>query len=149
MAAGATKAFNDAVLKTRKGVYAEGDTWQLVFLSDTYASIDTDLTNPTSASFTPVVGGNVAASYTLTSITIDRVTNVIKFDAADIGQILKNASNPADLKTALLRNATVTNDAIQAWDMTTDGTASLDLINNDFTFSFGAGGINTSTNQSA
>jgi hypothetical protein len=149
MAAGATKAFNDAVLKTRKGVYAEGDTWQLVFLSDTYASINTDLTNPTSATFTPVVGGNVAASYTLASITIDRVTNVIKFDAADIAQILKNASNPADLKTALLRNATVTNDAIQAWDMTVDGTASLDLINNDFTFSFGAGGINTSTNQSA
>ena len=65
MAAGATKAFNDAVLKTRKGVYAEGDTWQLVFLSDTYASINTDLTNPTSATFTPVGGGNVAASYTL------------------------------------------------------------------------------------
>tara|TARA_R110002051_G_scaffold180067_3_gene249696 strand:+ start:137 stop:586 length:450 start_codon:yes stop_codon:yes gene_type:complete len=149
MAAGETKAFNDAVLKARKGVYAEGDTWQLVFLSDTYASINTDLTNPTSATFTPVVGGNVAASYTLASITIDRVTNVIKFDAADIGQILKNASNPADLKTALLRNATVTNDAIQAWDMTADGTTSLDLINNDFTFSFGAGGINTSTNQSA
>ena len=149
MAAGSTKAFNDAVLKTRKGIYAEGDTWQLVFLSDTYASINTDLTNPTSASFTPVVGGNVAASYTLGSITIDRVTNVIKFDAADIAQILKNASNPADLKTALLRNATVTNDAIQAWDMTADGTTSLDLINNDFTFAFGAGGINTSTNQSA
>ena len=149
MAAGSTKAFNDAVLKTRKGAYAEGDTWQLVFLSDTYASINTDLTNPTSASFTPVVGGNVSASYTLGSITIDRVTNVIKFDAADIGQILKNASNPANLKTALLRNATVTNDAIQAWDMTADGTTSLDLINNDFTFSFGAGGINTSTNQSA
>lgn len=149
MAAGSTKAFNDAVLKTRKGAYAEGDTWQLVFLSDTYASINTDLTNPTSASFTPVVGGNVSASYTLGSITIDRVTNVIKFDAADIGQILKNASNPANLKTALLRNATVTNDAIQAWDMTADGTTSLDLINNDFTFTFGAGGINTSTNQSA
>ena len=149
MAAGSTKAFNDAVLKTRKGIYAEGDTWQLVFLSDTYASINTDLTNPTSASFTPVVGGNVATSYTLGSITIDRVTNVIKFDAADIGQILKNASNPANLKTALLRNATVTNDAIQAWDMTADGTTSLDLINNDFTFTFGAGGINTSTNQSA
>ena len=149
MAAGSTKAFNDAVLKTRKGIYAEGDTWQLVFLSDTYASINTDLTNPTSASFTPVAGGNVAASYTLGSITIDRVTNVIKFDAADIGQILKSASNPANLKTALLRNATVTNDAIQAWDMTADGTTSLDLINNDFTFTFGAGGINTSTNQSA
>jgi hypothetical protein len=149
MAAGETKAFNDAVLKTRKGTYAEGDVWKLVFLSDTYASVDTDLTNPTSASFTPIAGGNVSASYTLGSITIDRVANVIKFDAADIGQILKDALNPADLKTALLINETVTSDAIQVWDMTADGATSLDLINNDFTFSFGAGGINTSTNQSA
>ena len=149
MAAGETKAFNDAVLKTRKGVYAEGDVWKLVFLSDTFASIDTDLTNPTSLSFTPVAGGNVAASYTLGSITMDRVANVIKFDAADIGQILKDALNPADLKTALLIDETVTSDAIQVWDMTADGATSLDLVNNDFTFSFGAGGINTSTNQSA
>ena len=149
MAAGATKAFNDAVLKTRKGVYAEGDVWKIVFLSDTFASIDTDLTNPTSSSFTTVAGGNIAASYTLGSITIDRASNVIKFDAADIGQILKDALNPADLKTALLIDETVTSDAIQVWDMTADGTTSLDLVNNDFTFSFGAGGINTSTNQSA
>ena len=150
MPAGDTKAFNDAVLKTRKGVYAEANVWQLVFLSDTYASIDTDLTNPTSATFTPVTaGGNVAASYTLGSITIDRVTNVVKFDAADIGVILKDALNSVGVRTALLRNSTVTNDAIQVWDMTADGTTALDLVNNNFTFTFGAGGINTSTNQSA
>ena len=149
MASGDTKAFNDAVLKSKKGVYAEANVWEIVFLSDTYASVNTDLTNPTSASFTPVSGGNVAASYTLGSIVIDRTANVIKFDAADIPKILKSANNPATVKTALLRNATVTNDAIQVWDMTTDGTTPLDLVNNDFTFSFGVGGINTVTNQSA
>tara|TARA_R110002111_G_scaffold44030_9_gene80266 strand:- start:41 stop:490 length:450 start_codon:yes stop_codon:yes gene_type:complete len=149
MAAGDTKAFNDAVLKSKKGIYAEGNTWEIVFLSDTYASVNTDLTNPTSASFTPVSGGNVAASYALGSIVIDRTSNVIKFDADDIPQILKSGTNPVTVKTALLRNATVTNDAIQVWDMTIDGTTSLDLANNDFTFTFGAGGINTVTNQSA
>jgi hypothetical protein len=149
MAAGDTKAFNDAVLKSKKGVYAEADVWQIVFLSDTYASVNTDLTDPTSASFTPVTGGNVAASYTLASIVIDRASNVIKFDAADVPQILKDGANPSTVKTALLRNSTVTNDAIQVWDMTTDGSTALDLVNNDFTFSFGSGGINTVTNQSA
>lgn len=149
MAAGDSKAFNDAVLKTRKGLYAEGDAWELVFLSDTYASMDTDLVNPTSATFTPVVGGNIAASYVLANVNVNRVTNVVTFDADDIGQVVKNAANPVDLRTALLRNATVTNDAIQVWDMTADGTTALDLVNNDFTFSFGASGINTSTNQSA
>ena len=149
MASGDTKAFNDAVLKSKKGVYAEANVWEIVFLSDTYASVNTDLTNPTSASFTPVSGGNVAASYTLGSIVIDRTANVIKFDAADIPKILKSATNPSTVKTALLRNATVTNDAIQVWDMTTDGTTPLDLVNNDFTFSFGVGGISTVTNQSA
>lgn len=29
--------------------------------------------------------------------------------------------------------------------MTTDGTTALELVNNDFTFSFGATGINTTT----
>ena len=149
MPVGDTKAFNDAVLKSKKGVYAEDDVWQIVFLSDTYASVNTDLVNPTSASFTPVTSGNVAASYTLGSIVIDRTANVIKFDADDIPKILKSGTNPTTIRTALLRNSTVTNDAIQVWDMTIDGTTSLDLANNDFTFTFGAGGINTTTNQSA
>ena len=149
MAAGDTKAFNDAVLKSKKGVYAEANVWQIVFLSDTYASVNTDLANPTSASFTAVSGGNAAASYTLANTVIDRTGNIIKLDFDDVPQILKSGTNPATVRTALLRNSTVTNDAIQVWDMTIDGTTALDLVNNDFTFSFGAGGINTITNQSA
>ena len=149
MAAGDTKAFNDAVLKTRQGDYSDTDTYQVVFLSDTYATVNTDLTNPTLASFTATSGGNVAASYTLTGVSVTRAANVITFDAADIGTITKNALNPADLRCALLINQTVSNDAIQVWDMTSDGTTALDLVNNDFTFSFNVNGINTSTNQSA
>lgn len=147
MAQGETKLFNDYVLKDRQGVYATANDWQIVFLSDTYASINTDLTNPTSASFTITSGGNVAASYALTGEAVTRSAALITFDANDIGTILKDAGNPADVRCALLRNATVTNDAIQVWDMTTDGSTALDLVNNDFTFNFGAGGINTSTNN--
>lgn len=147
MAQGDTKLFNDYVLKDRQGVYATANNWQIVFLSDTYASVNTDLTNPTSASFTITSGGNVAASYPLTGKTVTRSAAVITFDAADIGTILKNASNPADVRCALIRNASVTNDAIQVWDMTADGSTPLDLVNNDFTFNFGASGINTSTNN--
>ena len=147
MAQGDSKLFNDYVLKARKGVYAEGNDWRLAFLSDTYASINTDLTNPTLASFTNTSGGNVAANYVLTGEAFTRSGATITFDANDIPTIAKSGTNPADLRCALLYNATVTNDAVQVWDCTADGTTPLDLANNDFTFSFSASGIQTTTNS--
>lgn len=146
MAAGDSKIFNEYVLKERQGDYSEGDNWRLSFISNTYASISADLATPTISSVTVTSGGNVAASYLLASVAYTRSTNVIKFDATDIGQILKNGSNPADLKCAVIYNDTsAADDLVQIFDMTSDGTTSLDLINNDFTFTFGAGGINTAT----
>lgn len=146
MAAGDSKLFNEYVLKERKGTYLEADVWSLAFVSNTYASVSADLANPNIASVTVTSGGNVAATYALGSAAYTRATNVVKFDATDIGQILKNASNPADVRCAVVYNNTsVADDLVQIFDMTTDGTTALDLINNDFTFTFGAGGINTAT----
>lgn len=146
MATGDSKIFNEYVLQERKGTYDEGDDWRLAFISNTYASVSADLATPTISSVTVTSGGNVAASYLLASIAYTRATNVIKFDAADIGQILKNASNPADVKCAIVYNDTEVGDPlVQIFDLTTDGSTSLDLVNNDFTFTFGAGGINTAT----
>lgn len=146
MAAGDSKLFNEYVLKERKGTYAEADVWTLAFISNTYASVSADLANPNLASVTVTSGGNVAVSYNLASAAYTRTTNVIKFDATDIGTITKNASNPADVRCAVVYNNTsAADDLVQIFDMTTDGTTALDLVNNDFTFSFGAGGINTAT----
>ena len=86
MAAGDTKLMNDFVRKDRLGTYLLADDWQIVFVSDTFASIDSDESNPTEATYTVVSGGNFAASYSLTSEAVTRVGAVIKFDAADIGQ---------------------------------------------------------------
>jgi len=52
MAAGDTKLFNEFVLKERQGEYSEGDTWKLAFISETFASISDDLSNPTLSSVT-------------------------------------------------------------------------------------------------
>jgi hypothetical protein len=146
MAAGDSKLFNEYVLQERKGTYAEADAWRLAFVSNTYASVSADLATPTISSVTVTSGGNVAASYLLASAAYTRATNVIKFDATDIGQILKNASNPADVKCAVIYNDTAAGDPlVQIFDLTTDGSTSLDLVNNDFTFTFGAGGLNTAT----
>jgi len=146
MAAGDSKIFNEFVLQERKGTYAEADAWRLAFISNTYASVSADLATPTISSVTVTSGGNVAASYLLASAAYTRATNVIKFDATDVAQILKNASNPADLKCAVIYNDTAVGDPlVQIYDMTTDGSTSLDLVANDFTFSFGAGGLNTAT----
>lgn len=146
MAAGDSKVFNEYVLKLSKGEYAEADAWTLAFISDTYASVSSDLANPTLSSVTVTSGGNVSASYVLGSAAFSRAANVIKFDATDIGQIAKNASNPTDLRCAVIYNDTaLSDDLVQIFDMTTDGTTALDLVNSDFTFTFGAGGINTAT----
>jgi hypothetical protein len=147
MAQGDTKLFNDYVLKDRQGSYSSADDYRLAFVSDTFAAINSDATNPTLATFTNTSGGNVAANYALANESFTRSGATITFDADDIGTITKSASNPADLRCAILYNATVSNDAIQAWDCTSDGTTPLDLVNNDFTFSFGASGIQISTNN--
>ena len=146
MAAGDTKLFNEFVLKERQGDYAEGDTWKLAFISDTYASVSDNLANPTLSSVTVISGGNVAASYTLANVAYTRSANVIKYDADDIGTISKSGSNPSDLRCAVIYNDTsASDDLVQIFDMTADGTTALDLANNDFAFTFGAGGINTAT----
>lgn len=147
MAAGDTKLMSDTIRKDRIGTYALADNWQLVFFSDTFASIASTTANPTSATYTVVSGGNFPANTVLANEAITRSGAVIKFDADDIGQIAKNASNPA-IKTAGLINATNSNDLFQVWDVTADGTTAVDTVNNDFTFNFGSGGVNTSTNTS-
>jgi hypothetical protein len=146
MAAGDSKIFNEYVLKERQGTYAQADVWSLAFISNSYASLSADAGTPNLSLTTVVSGGNVNATYALGSAAYTRATNVIKFDSADIGEILKNASNPADVRCAVVYNNTsAADDLVQIYDMTSDGNTPLDLVNNDFTFAFGAGGINTAT----
>jgi hypothetical protein len=67
-------------------------------------------------------------------------------DATDIATIAKNASNPATVKCAIIYNDTsASDDLVQVFDLTADGTTAIDLVNNDLAFTFGAGGINTAT----
>ena len=146
MAAGDAKIYRDFVLKNNEGAYTEADTWTLAFVSDTYASLNVDATNPQLSGVTVVSGGNVAAAYNLASFAITRATTTITFDAADIGTISKNASNPATARCAVIYNNTsVNDDLVMAFDLTTDGSTALDLVNNDLTFSFGASGLMTAT----
>jgi hypothetical protein len=146
MAAGDSKIFNEFVLKERNQTYGVSDVKTLAFVSNTFASVSADLANPNLSSVTVVSGGNVAAGYTLASAVMSRATNVIKFDATDIGSIAKNASNPATVRCAVIYNNTsAADDLIQIYDLTADGSTAIDLVNNDFVFNFGAAGINTAT----
>jgi hypothetical protein len=146
MAAGDSKIFNEFVLKERNQTYGVSDVKSLAFISNTFASVSDDLANPNLSSVTVTSGGNVAAAYTLGSAVMSRTTNVIKFDATDIGTITKNALNPADVRCAVVYNNTsAADDLIQIYDMTANGTTAVDLVNNDFVFNFGTGGINTAT----
>lgn len=142
MAQGEAKNFRDWGLKKDKGEYQEVDTYSLVFLSDLYAAVNIDATNPQLSNFTVTSGGNIPTSTTLVNFTITRAGANVTFDADDPAGYPKDALNPADARTLLLINDTsVNDDGVQVFDLTTDGSTPLDLINNDLTFQFGAQGI--------
>lgn len=147
MAAGDNKIFRDFVLKVNEGTYSEGDVWSLAFVSDSYSSIDADASNPNlGATVTVTSGGNVSASLNLSNFTITRSGGTITFDADDIATISKNASNPSDVRSAVIfNNTSASDDLVCAFDLTSDGSTALDLVNNDLAFTFGAGGIITAT----
>lgn len=142
MAAGDSKIFNDFALKLAKKTYdlASGsDAFAISFVADTYASVDADSTNPNISGFTPLSGGNFIAATTLVSTAITRTGANLKFDFDDLVTIAKNASNPATIKVALIKH-TATGDLYKAVDLTSDGSTSIDVINNDFDYAVAAAG---------
>lgn len=145
MAQGDAKLLRDFPLKANRGEYAPADTYSLVFLSTTFSTIDVNATNPNLASYTQTSGGNIVKT-ALANFTITRATTTITFDADDPATFLKDAANPADVRSLLVINDTsVSDDAMQAFDLTTDGTTPLDLVNNDLVIQFSASGILTAT----
>lgn len=145
MALGDSKYLRDFALKINRQVYAPTDTYSIVFLSDTFASIDVNASNPQLSSYTETSGGNISKT-ALSNFTITRLNEVITFDADDPATFASNASNPTDCRTILIINDTSPNDdAWQAVDATTDGTTPIDLVNNDLSIQFNASGIMTIT----
>lgn len=147
MARGDQKAFYDYPRKAGLGNYNNStNTFKVALLTDTYASVSQTLTDPVLTSFTEVTpGGNYSAGgITLTTVTWTRAGAVTKLDADDLS-LLKNASNPANARTALVYNDTVADNAYSVVDLTTDGTTPLDLVNNDLNITWNASGIITAT----
>ena len=145
MALGTSDYVRDWPLKLNEGQYLEADTYTATFLSDTYASINLDATNPQLSDYTQTTGGNIVAT-NLVNFTISRATTTITFDADDLPTFAKDAANPTDVRVLLIFNNTSTNDdAAQIIDLTTDGTTPPDLVNNDLTINFNVNGIMTAT----
>lgn len=146
MAQGDAKLFRDFVLKSNQGDYSDADTYSIAFLSDTYALIDIDATNPQLSNFTVTSGGNIPASTNLAGFTVSRSGTTVTFDAADPATFAKDGANPVDARSLLVYNNTsASDDAYQVFDLTEDGVTPLDLVNNDLVFSFGVAGITTAT----
>ena len=146
MAAGDSKIFNDFALKLAKKTYdLSTDAFAISFIATAYGSVNADATDPDITDYTPLTGGNFVAATTLASTAITRAGAALKFDFADLSTIAKNASNPATIKTALIKH-TVTGDLYKAIDLTADGgTTAIDVINNDFDYTVNAAGSFTQT----
>lgn len=148
MAAGDSKLAQEYPLQAGTGAYNNtSDTFRIFFCSDTFAAIDATQTPFNLSDVTQVGGGNFPiAGIVLSSVTWTRSGAVSKLDYADLATIVKNASNPATIRTAVIVNDTSTSDDIyKAVDLTSDGSTAIDVINNDFDYAVNASGSLTGT----
>lgn len=145
-----SKLAQEYPLQAGKGVYNNSsDTFRLFFCSDTYASIDASQAPLNLSDVTQVGGGNFPiAGIVLTGVTWTRSGAVSKLDYDDLSTILKNASNPSNIRTAVIVNDTSASDDIyKITDLTADGPTAtpIDVVANDFDYAVNAGGSITGT----
>ena len=148
MAQGDSKLSNEFVLSMGEGTYTNPtDVLRIYFCSDTYASIDANAAPLNLSSVTQVGGGNFpVGGVVLTGVTWTRSGAVSTLDYNDLATIVKNASNPATIRTAVIVNDTSPSDDIyKIVDLTTDGSTPIDVINNDFDYAVNASGSITAT----
>lgn len=125
------------------GVCLDADSFKIALYSDAIASIPASEANPDygSVSFTEVTaGGGYTATGEAATITVAEAGGTLTISlAADVTWTSAGAGGPADIRTAILYSTTHsgTNDAVCVIDMTTDGTAPLDLDAGDITISSG------------
>ena len=148
MAAGDSKLAQEYPLQAGKGAYNNStDTFRIFFCSDTFAAIDETQTPFNLSDVTQVGGGNFPiAGIALTSVTWTRLGAVSTLDYADLATIVKNASNPATIRTAVIVNDTSTSDDIyKVVDLTSDGSTAIDVVAKDFDYTVNASGSVTGT----
>jgi len=143
MAQGDLKTFNDYPFKAGKKQYDNvNDSFKYALITDTYASVDIDITDPVLTSFTESAGGGnyTSGGNALAGVAWTRASTITKLDFTDIS-LLKNASNPITAKVMLIDNFTAGDDCYFAIDLTSDGSTAIDLVNNDLTVTFNANGL--------
>ena len=148
MAAGDSKLAQEYPLQAGEGAYTNStDTFRIFFCSDTYAAIDATQAPFNLSDVTQVGGGNFPiAGIVLTSVTWTRSGAISTLDYADLSTIVKNASNPTTIRTAVIVNDTSTSDDIyKVVDLTTDGSTAIDVVTNDFDYTVNASGSVTGT----
>ena len=148
MAAGDSKLAQEYPLQAGNLQYNNStDVFRIFFCSNTFAAIDATQAPFNLSDVTQVGGGNFPiAGIVLSSVTWTRSGAVSTLDYADLTTIVKNASNPATIRTAVIVNDTSTNDDIyKVVDLTSDGSTAIDVINNDFDYAVNASGALTGT----
>lgn len=148
MAQGDSKKFSEYDFKSGTGDYNNStDTFSWILITDTYASIDADATDPVIGDFTAAtVGGNYAGKTALTGTVWSRTGDTSKLVYEQI-TFAADASNPTDAKCLLMINDTsATDDCLRVTDLTTDGTTAVDLTQGFTVTMNAAGAVTVQTN---
>lgn len=152
MARGTLYTYNEATQYVADGTMdLDTDVFKVYLVTDSVGSLSQNDALPKKADFTETTftsGNYTAGGMTLAAVTYTRATAVSTLDANDLS-IASHASNPTDVKTAVIfsESATQTVDAALCYiDLTTDGgTTALDMTANNLDIIFNASGILTLT----
>jgi hypothetical protein len=147
MARGDSKRFSEYDLESGNGTYNNSsDVFKWVIITNSYATVDADMSSPQLSSFTQVgSAGTYVANTTVANTTWARAAAISTLDGDDYS-FAADGSNPVTGKSILIYNDTSANkDALQLVDLTTDGGTTAADTTQGLTYTVAASGISKVT----
>ncbi len=148
MARGNSKSFSEYGKESGEKAYNNGtDVFKWVIITESYASISSDILNPKLADYTQVASaGAYVANSTIANTSWVRSGAVTTLDGDDFN-FAANASNPTTGKTLVIYNSTSADDsALTLVDLTTDSGVTAADTTQGLTYTVHADGIYKVTN---
>ena len=136
MAQGSVKTFEETKLNCIRGFNIETDTFRAAFITTAFSAVLANTATPTWSDFSAaeVSGTNYTAGGEVIDIDTSEAAGTVTIAiGTDLPWTAPASGGPADIRSAIIYNVTVSNIAAWAVDMTTDGTTPLSLngVGND------------------
>jgi len=149
MARGDVKVFNESKVLLNFGasttdaasININADSFKVVLITTAYGSVDADGATPTYSDFSAAecsTGGGYTQNTATITVSAAEAGGTVTVSSGQVVWTSAGTGGPADIRTAIIFSDTSTSDlALCAVDMTSDGSAPVDLDDGDVTINSG------------